>query len=828
MTNFTKSSFLDDFELPTITHQNIKDSLLKITRTCSVQSNKSLENMPLEDRLKVIETEVYKILGRYKDFVNIIDNANDLERYIDKAIKVDYLALDTETNNSLDPLTCKLMGLCLYVPNTRPVYVPVNHCYPGTENKLPNQVSEEDASRILKKLKDAGTKLIYHNGKFDIRVINNTLGFYLPIWWDTMLAAQLLDENERAGLKYQFQKHINPTIDTYNIEKIFKGIPYAWVSPEVFALYAAIDSYDTYLLQQHQEKLFDIENLTQMKNLFLDIEVPVTKVVARMEDTGVTLNIDFVNKLNDKYEKGLAKATQKLDDILKPYQSIISKLQERGELDTPINYSSSIQLQTILYDVMKTPELPDIGKSTDKSTLKLLDTPFTRAILEQRHFAKLISSFTSPLPSLVSKKDGKIHASFNQMGKEDNGVRTGRFSCTDPNLQQIPSHEKTMRMMFEASPGYCFVGSDFSQQEPRLLTHMCQDQNLIDTYNNKRDLYATIGSFVFHKDYWECMEHWEDGSPNPVGKGIRSKCKQIVLGTMYGMGAKLLATMLKVDIEECKSILEEFFKMFPTVKNFISSNEQSAKECGYVDDYLGRRRHLPDAQLPELEVTGKRREYVNEDVFLSDITDNGYIEVDDDALTKEWLAKLHDMVGESKSYKLKEKFKKFAKENGIEVRDNGAFISKAMTQATNARIQGGAASLTKKAMVKIFNDERLTKLGFRILIPVHDELLGECPIENAEEVAKLLSQDMIDAAKPECTVSMKCDTYSVHYWYSDEVENQIHEQYVTYINGDNKKNIQPISSEEAIKLLSEEYSELSPDTLLKMCNAEFDHLNGKI
>lgn len=828
MSKYSKASFLEDFEIPEITHETIKSNLVKLNRNHAVIKNKSIENLPLDEKLKFIQEEVYRVLGRYKGFVKVIDNYEDLDKYIDFAISKGYLALDTETNKSLDPLTCKIMGLCLYVPNTRPVYVPISHTKPGTYDLLPNQVSISDASKIMQKLKDSDIKIIYHNGKFDIRVVYNTLGVYLPIWWDTMLAAQMIDENDVAKLKNQYQRYVNPTMDTYSIEKLFSSVPYEWVDVDIFALYSAIDAYDTYKLQQFQEKLFNREKLQKLEKLFLDIEVPVTEIVARMEDTGITLNIEFVNRLNAKYEKGLEKATKKLDDLLLPYMKQIKVYQDLGQLDNPVNYSSPSQLQLLLYDVMGTPKIDGMGKATDKSTLKLLNTPFTKAILEQRHYSKLISSFTATLPTLISKKDGKIHASFNQMGKEENNVRTGRFSSTDPNLQQIPSHEKTMRLMFEASPGYVIVGGDFSQQEPRLLTHMCQDQNLIDTYNNNKDLYATIGSFVFHKDYWECMEHWEDGSPNPTGKSIRSKCKQIVLGTMYGMGAKLLATMLKVDIEECKNILDEFFRMFPTVKNFISNNEKMAREQGYVEDYLGRRRHLPDAQLPELSLKAKRKEYIDDSIFFSKLTDNGYIEVDDEELTRQWEKFLKERVGDSKSYKVKEKFKESAKENGIIVRDNGAFISKAMTQSTNARIQGGAASLTKKAMIKIFNDQRLKELGFRILIPVHDELLGECPVENAEEVAKLLSQDMIESAKPECSVNMKCDCYVVHHWYSDEVENQIHEDYETLTKGDVKKGIKAISIEEAISKLSIDYPELSKDTLISMCEAKFDHLNGHL
>lgn len=454
MTNFTKSSFLDDFELPTITHQNIKDSLLKITRTCSVQSNKSLENMSLEDRLKVIETEVYKILGRYKDFVKIIDNANDLERYIDKAIKVDYLALDTETDNSLDPLTCKLMGLCLYVPNTRPVYVPMNHCYPGTENKLPNQVSEEDASRILKKLKAMGTKLIYHNGKFDIRVINNTLGFYLPTWWDTMLAAQIINENERAGLKLQYQAHIDPTMGAYNIEKLFKALPYAWVSPEVFALYSAVDAYDTYRLQQYQESIFDEEDKLRMKNLFREIEMPVSPITAKMEDDGIYVDKEFLQKLDKKYRQDRDSAKERLDEILKDYSKEIEYYQNVGKLDNPINFESSIQLKIVLYEILKTKPLEEGSTATDKTTLKLLKTPFTKALLDFRHYAKLVNSFTTPLQEKISPVDGKLHSNFYQMGSEENNVVTGRFASKAPNLQQMPSKEKLVRMMFQASCEY--------------------------------------------------------------------------------------------------------------------------------------------------------------------------------------------------------------------------------------------------------------------------------------------------------------------------------------------------------------------------------------
>lgn len=816
MPKFVKSSFLEEFELPSVSHETLKSEIAKIKTTHTVSAkNKSISNLSLEERLRLIEEEVYKTLGRYKGFVEVIYDIDTLNKYIDKAISVDYLAFDTETNNSLDPLTCKLMGLCLYIPNTKPVYVPINHCEPGTDILLKDQVTEEQARDALMRLKN--TRIIYHNGKFDIRVIYNTLGFYLPIWWDTMLAAQLLDENERAALKFQFKNHVDPTIEYYNIEKLFTGIPYAWVNPEVFALYAAIDAYDTYKLQQYQEKIFNEDDMTRLYNLFRNIEVPVTSIVAKMEDTGISIDLDFVNKLNDKYHRGLDKALDNLNSLLEPYRYKIEHYQEKGELDNPLNFNSPPQLQIILYDILGAP-MKDGEKPTDKNTLKSLGTPFTKTLLDYRHYAKLISAFTEALPQLASKKDGKIHASFNQMGKEENNVVTGRFSSSDPNLQQIPSHERVMRLMFKASPGYVIIGGDYSQQEPRLLTHMCKDEKLIETYNNKKDLYATIGSMVFKKSYWECMEHWEDGSANPEGKEIRSKCKSLVLGIMYGMGAKLMATLLKVSVDECKEILEEFYKMFPTIKDFTLSNENMAKELGYVEDYMGRRRHLPDINLPEIEFKAHQTIPINSEIFIDDINDT--LTIDDKELSERWNK---DYI-EDKTYafKKKAKFKELIKGTNVQMMDNGAFISKATTQCTNARIQGGAASLTKKAMVNIYKNKELMDLGFRILVPVHDELLGECPIENAERVSELLSQTMIDAAKPECSVSMKVDTYCVKHWYIDEVSYSVRDEYLKLLKGDSKKNILPITESEALSKMVEKYAELNSSVVEKMCRNTFD------
>lgn len=905
MSTYKKTSLLDDFDLPEVTFENIKAQLVKVSKISTVKKKTKWEDLPLEDKLRLVEKDVYKALGKYKNFVRVIRDIGELNKYVDKVIKANILAFDTETNNSLDPLTAKIMGACFYIPNSRPVYVPINHCEPGTDIRLSNQITEEQLKEVLLRLKNV--KIIMHNGKFDIRVIFNIFGFYLPIWWDTMLGAQLINENELAGLKPQFKNNVDPTANVYNIETLFRGLPYAWISVDIFAIYAAIDAYDTYLLYKVQEKFFSQPENQKLLKLFLEIEVPTSMVVAKMEDDGISVDDEFAAKLHNKYMTKLNYYKDKLDEMLKEYSEDITSYQAQGLLENPVNFNSFAQLQILLYDIMKHPILSESGKATDEDTLKLLGSDFTKTLLNYRHYAKQTSSFTESLIKFKSVKDGKIHANFHQMGKEEKNVKTGRFSSTGPNLQQIPS-DGTVRLMFKGSDEYfhknveheimfkdynevktpfgwkycldlvdgdniiinhkngiediylkvkkveslprhfikvnfdlekdfdysnysiycrtiyIIIGADYSQQEPRILTHMCQDEKLIETYNSNRDLYAFIASSIFKRDYWECRETHKDGTPNEEGKRIRKQAKSIVLGTMYGMGPKTLAANLKVSVDECKDILNEFFEIFPTVKDFIASNEKSARENGYVEDYLGRRRHLPDINLPELDIKATKKKLID-NIFVEDVPE--ILEVYDEELTNKWYNILKTtMSSKGNRFKLKKKFIEKAKESGIDVRDNGAFISKTLTQCTNARIQGGASSLTKKAMVMIYRDDRLNDMETRLLVPVHDELMAEAPKLHALKAVEYFAEDMIKAGIPECSVSMAVDTYVCKNWNLIEVYNEIRDKF--YILTTPKDGRKAISEEEALKNILEEYEEISPEAVKQMCYGTFDVINGEI
>ena len=231
---------------------------------------------------------------------------------------------------------------------------------------------------------------------------------------------------------------------------------------------------------------------------------------------------------------------------------------------------------------------------------------------------------------------------------------------------------------------------------------------------------------------------------------------------------------------------------------------------------------MPDAQLPEVKVTAHKKVNTNCDLFLDCQSNDTFIEVEDKEATKRWTDEYNANYA-GKGFKTKTKFKDIAKANGISVLDNGAFISKTMTQCTNARIQGSASSLTKKAMVNIFKDSEMQRLGFKLLIPVHDELLGECPLENAEEVSERLGYLMSHAAQPEVDdVPFVTDPYVLKRWYADEMLNEIQEYISTAVEKEGK------TREQAIAEVKAEHTEFSDEVLNKFCDGTYDVLRDEV
>lgn len=472
-----KSTFWDEeLEIVDTTKEVLKKTTAPkskpIIKKVSAKIGKSL---PIYEKIRLVTEEVNRILGKFKDSTVVIRTRQELHDYITKAIENGVIAVDTETNNSLDAITCKIMGACLYTPGMKNAYVPINHTSYESGNLIPNQLTENDLKEEFQRI--LNINILFHNGKFDYKVIKCTCDIALPISWDSMICARLLDENEiSASLKWQYVNKIDKSMEKYDIEHLFDGLPYSIFDPEIFALYAATDAYMTYKLYEWQ--VDRIKSMPDVYRLYMDVELPLIIPVAEMELRGVMFDNDYCNRLLVKYERLLKEAEQKVADELDTYKDKIAEWRKTPEANfkekssngkekkskseqfcEPYNLGSSTQLAIFLYDILKIPPVNKKSpRSTDKNTLpEIVDRygiNLCKYLLEKNKIDTLMSDFLIKLPKMINSKTGAVHCDLNQVGKEEKGIVTGRFSSTNPNLQQIPSKNREIRMLFKAREEY--------------------------------------------------------------------------------------------------------------------------------------------------------------------------------------------------------------------------------------------------------------------------------------------------------------------------------------------------------------------------------------
>lgn len=541
---------------------------LNNTKEQDVDATKILKSkkVTIMEKLSVIKTKVLDVLGKQKDNVIVIKTKEAFEDYVSKAIQFGRIAIDTETNNSLDPVTCRLMGLCLYTKGEKQAYIPLNHRDPETKERFNWQLTEEDCREQLQRIVDAGTFVVMHNGKFDYEVIKCTCGIAVPPTWDTMVAARLLDENDQAGLKYLYITKIDRQQEKYDIEKLFENVAYADVEPEIFALYAARDAGMTDELYEVQVVEFedpsygphlDLSGKHEVKGLrwvFENIEMPIVVVTAEMELAGVKIDTAFGERLKKKYTQQLEAVDAQINQVLVDIQPIIAswkltteanartrtyvpkktkmsqaKIEERypytdekglrykigkakvEQLSDPINLASPTQLAILFYDILNAPTVSKKSpRGTGKDELKALNdklfsylpkkkldltelelteedlevdeeslntiklktetsavTKYKNAailcdlILKRRGIVKLVTTYIDVIPDLVKHwPDGRIRFHLNSLGTD-----TGRYSSggklkfmeneeavvvSGINIQNIPSHNPEVRMLFTA------------------------------------------------------------------------------------------------------------------------------------------------------------------------------------------------------------------------------------------------------------------------------------------------------------------------------------------------------------------------------------------
>ncbi len=772
---------------------NNKEANKKALEVLSKKKNKrapvtTVVPKTMKDKVEYAKMMSTKIFSDRLDRMELVTSEERLKQFDRKVVANGIVALDTETNG-LDRIDGKIAGICLYTPYEKGIYIPVGHISYMTNMELQSNVSIEVVRELIQSWVHNNIRFVLHNAKFDMHILYWMIGVKIVPYWDTLIGGYLLNENEPHGLKALWQKYCTgESAEVGKFSELFNGIEFNKIPPDVGYMYAAFDPIMTYELYKFQREYLDRDGdycykkgLERVADVFRNIEMPLIEVVFDMEAQGVNIDTNLAQQLKERYTTYMDNALNEFNtqvveldkqgifnDLRVKHPDKYSKISEFGEVK--INIGSNQQLVILFYDVLKL-EPPKGQRSVGEEQLKQLNHPLVSSILEYRGMSKLLSTYIDAIPEHISKKTGKLHANFNQYG-----AKTGRFSSSDPNLQNIPSRTKKLsdgtvidaghdiRQMFIAGEGNVIIGGDFSQQEPRCLAHMSQDEHMIQAYLDGKDLYSTIASKLYNMPYDECKEFRPDGTVNPEGKQRRSSVKPILLGIMYGRGVTSIAEQMNISKDEAQQVINDFYNQFPKVKGFVDFAQENAREYGFVETAWGRKRRLPNMQLDPIEITVENPNLV--DTFNPlDFTGTASTEVSDEVYFK-YLKLMNRAFGRE----AKEKIKQMAKDEGYKLVDNGGYIADAQRQCVNSIIQGSAADCTKIAMLQIYNDELLKKLQFKLILTIHDEVLGVCPKENAKEVKDRLENIMVHCVENKLTVPMKCDIECTYRWYGEGIE----------------------------------------------------------
>lgn len=367
-------------------------------------------------------------------------------------------------------------------------------------------------------------------------------------------------------------------------------------------------------------------------------------------------------------------------------------------------------------------------------------------------------------------------------------------------------------------PKKVLVGADFSQLEVKTAVYASQDPDMKKAYEEGKDLYSLVGSMAYGVPYNDCLEFYPEGTilnidgkeivcgkkeyTNKEGKARRQASKSILIGSIYQRGVASIAEQIGKTKEETETIMNNFYKGFPTMTKWFEESKQFTIEHGYMDNAVGRRRRLPNAQLPRYSVNFKENyNTVINDTDMSHF--NPFLECA--SLNTTLIDKYKKLLSNIKYKKEYDKLKEDALKEGIEIHDNNGYIQQCLRQCVNFQAQSLGADIVKLAMLEIDNNQELKELGFTLLLQIHDELVGEVVEENAEKVSEILSNIMINTAKKiGIDVPMSADSYIVSNWYEDELETSLLDNIMKH--GDMDK-------EELFKLLCEEHTELTPESI---------------
>ena len=551
-------------------NKEIKSPIKKSQSSSAGHGQFSLFGGDGEPTENTIDTD-RKSIANTKHFYQTVQPGMGTKLFIQNLLKQKSVCFDSETTG-LNPITAELVGIAFSWEVGKGFYL-----------SFPENRSEaQDLIETLRPFfEDESIQKIGQNLKYDIKVLSKYNISVQGKLFDTMLAHYLINPDMRHNIEVLAETYLNYTPISI-VELIGKKgknqLSMRDVSIEKITEYAVEDADITLQLKKHFEK--ELKDANTQK-LFDEIEIPLLRVLAEMELEGINLDVPFLNELAKDLDKDIAQ--------------LISKIYELA--DEEFNIASPKQLGIVLFEKMKLVDKPKKTKtgqySTAEDVLSYLakDHEIVKYILKYRGLAKLKSTYIDALPMQVEPTTGRVHTDYMQTV-----AATGRLSSNNPNLQNIPIRTERGRQVRKAfipkNKDYMLLAADYSQIELRIIAALSEENKMIEAFANGEDIHASTAARVFNIDL------------NEVSKEQRSNAKTVNFGIIYGVSAFGLSNQTNLSRSEAKELIETYYTSYPKLKSFMSKQVDFARENGYVQTVLNRRRYLNSINASNAIVRG--------------------------------------------------------------------------------------------------------------------------------------------------------------------------------------------------------------------------------